>query len=110
MFTYNFLGVASCVGILVGMWKQSKRSTLGRTVIGLLIEKYSTGCLFLVISIYIVHNLARQPDVFPYLLVFLAGGLVGKWFEIHRELKAIKEDLTSAALVSERAKAGVQNE
>jgi hypothetical protein len=110
VFAYNFLGVCSCVGILVGMLKQGRNSTLSKTISGLLIEKYSTGCLFLVICVYIIHNLARQPDIFPYILVFLAGGLVGKWFEIRRELKSIKEDLTSAALVSERAKAGVHNE
>jgi uncharacterized membrane protein YqgA involved in biofilm formation len=110
VFLYNVIGAAACTGILVGMFKQRKKATIGQCISGLLIEKYSTGVLFLVISIYVIHNIARQPDVFPYILVFLAGGLVGKWFEIRRELKNIKDDLTSAGLVSERAKAGVLNE
>lgn len=100
---YNVVGSISCIGILIGMFRQGKNRTISETITGLLIEKYSTGVLFLVILVYTIHNAAKDVKAFPVFLVFLGLGLIGKWFEIRRELHAIKTDLLAAELVSERA-------
>jgi hypothetical protein len=101
LVAYNSLGILSCLGILLGMFGQRRNVPVGRYVTSLLIEQYSTASLFLVMVVYSVQQAAKPGFSIPFILIFLSLGLLGKWFELRRDLKEMREDLAWAAQLTE---------
>lgn len=99
---YNAFGATACAAILISIFRQSRFIPIKKLVGALLMEQYATVVLFLVIAVYAIHSIVLAAGV-PYVLVFLDIGLIGKWFELRRELRSLKVDLAVAARLNEAA-------
>lgn len=105
VFLYNIIGLLSGVGIIFGLIRQRPSAPIGKFITALLIERYSTGVMALVVFVYTIHSILKPGGNIPYILFFLGVGLIGQWWRIGKELKEIKQDLAYIALVQRRADA-----